>query len=59
VSKKYQTINAAPGAMAMPDVVSATLRQIAADVKESLLVLAVGAGMQVMTAMFAEDVASL
>lgn len=59
MSKKYQTIDAAANAMAMPDVVSVTLTQIAADVKEGLLALAVGAGLQVMAAMFAEDVAQL
>ncbi len=59
VSKKYQTIDAAANAMVMPDVVSVTLTQIAADVKEGLLALAVGAGLQVMAAMFAEDVAQL
>ena len=44
VSKKYQKIDDAARAMAMPAVVSVTLAEIVADVKEGLLALAVGAG---------------
>ena len=42
-----------------PDVVSVAMGQIAADVGEGLLALAVGAGLQVLTAMMAADVAGL
>ena len=40
----------------VPDVVSVAMDQIAADVREGLLAIAVGAGMQVLTAMMAADV---
>jgi putative transposase len=40
----------------VPDVVSVAMSQIAADVREGLLAIAVGAGMQVLTAMMAADV---
>jgi putative transposase len=43
----------------MPDVVSVAMEQIAADVGEGLLAIAVGAGLQVMTAMMAADVEAL
>ena len=59
MSKSYQTIDAAARAMAVPDRVSVAMSEIAADVSEGLLALAVGAGLQVMQAMFAEDVAQL
>jgi putative transposase len=59
VSKKYQKIDDAVRAMAVPDVVSVSLAEIAADAREGLLALAVGAGLQVMAALFAEDVAAL
>ncbi len=59
MSKKYQKIDDAARVITMPDVVSVSLAEIAADVKEGLLALAVGAGLQVMAAMFAEDVGQL
>ncbi len=40
----------------VPDVVSVAMNEIAADVREGLLAIAVGAGLQVMTAMMAADV---
>ena len=43
----------------MPDVVSVAMSEIAADVGEGLLAIAVGAGLQVMTAMMAADVEAL
>jgi putative transposase len=43
----------------VPDVVSVAMGQIAADVREGLLAIAVGAGMQVLTAMMAADVQAL
>lgn len=54
--KNYQTIDAAVEAMAVPERVSVAMSEIAADVSEGLLALAVGAGLQVLAAMMAEDV---
>jgi len=59
VGKRYQTIDAAVQAMAMPERVSVAMNEIAAEVSEGLLALAVGAGLQVMQAMFSEDVSAL
>ena len=59
MSKRYQTIDAAVQAMAIPERVSVAMNEIAADVSEGLLALAVGAGLQVMQAMFSEDVSAL
>jgi len=55
VRKNYQTIDAAGQAMAMPERVSVGMNEIDADVSEGLLALAVGAGLQVLQAMMAED----
>ncbi len=64
VSKTYQENSGAgqptapeSGEIAVPEQVVLSLAEIAASVKESLLTLAVGAGLQVMQAMFDEDVA--
>lgn len=56
MTKKYQT--STPGAMplAVPEQVSVAMDEIAADVREGLLALAVGAGLQVMSQMMAADV---
>jgi putative transposase len=43
----------------VPDVVSVVMGKIAADVREGLLAIAVGAGLQVMTAMMTADVEAL
>ncbi len=59
MTKKYQTIDAAAQAMSVPERVSIAMNEIAADVSEGLLALAVGAGLQVLTAMMAEDVSAL
>jgi len=63
VNKNYQkkTRKVAPDAPAMvvPEHVTVALSEIAADVGEGLLALAVGAGLQVMHAMFAENAAQL
>jgi putative transposase len=42
-----------------PDGVAVAMSEIAADVREGLLAIAVGAGLQVMTAMMAADVTAL
>jgi putative transposase len=65
VSKDYQKNTARTSAMVelpvpvVPDVVSVAMSEIAADVGEGLLALAVGAGLQVMAAMMAADVDAL
>ena len=46
------------GGPTVPEQVSIALGEIAGDVREGLLALAVGAGLQVMTAMMAADVAA-
>ncbi len=46
-------------AMVVPEQVNVALNEIAADVGEGLLALAVGAGLQVMAAMFTDNVAQL
>ena len=43
------------GQVAVPEQVAVSMAEIAGSVKEGLLALAVGAGLQVMAAMFAED----
>jgi hypothetical protein len=43
----------------MPDVVAVAMDQIAADVREGLLAIAVGAGLKVMAAITAADVTAL
>jgi putative transposase len=66
VSKDYQkktvrtsTRQVSPGSVSVPDVVSVAMGEIAADVREGLLAIAVGAGLQVMAAMMAADVDAL
>jgi len=57
--KKYQKIAVdAPEALGLsvPEQVSVVMAEVAADVREGLLALAVGAGLQVMTAMMDADV---
>ena len=60
MSKDYQkkTVGTStPSEMpVVPDVVSVAMNEIAADVREGLLAIAVGAGLQVMAAMMAADV---
>jgi putative transposase len=48
-----------PGEVAVPEQVIVSMAEIAESAKEGLLALAVGTGMQVMAAMFAEDVTQL
>lgn len=45
--------------MVVPEQVTVALNEIAADAQEGLLALAVGAGLQVMQALFTENVAQL
>ena len=48
-----------PGEIAVPEQVIVSMAEIAESAKEGLLALAVGTGLQVMAAMFEEDVARL
>jgi hypothetical protein len=45
-------------AVAVPEQVSVAMAEIAADMREGLLALAVGAGLQVMQSLMEEDVAA-
>jgi putative transposase len=63
VRKNYQSrqarASAAADAVVVPEEATIALGEIAESVKEGLLALAVGAGLQVMTAMMAESVTAL
>ena len=60
MSKTYQkNSKKASDDVVVPDEVTIGLKEIAASAKEGLLALAVGAGLQVMQVMFAEDVERL
>jgi putative transposase len=62
VTKNYQTkapMTSAELRHAMPETVSVAMSEIAENVQEGLLALAVGAGMQVMQTLMAEDVAAV
>jgi transposase-like protein len=56
VSKKYQTTTSQANGPAVPESVSVAIEEVTADVREGLLAMAVGAGLQVMTAMMEADV---
>ena len=62
VTNKYQKntpkTSAGPG-LAVPDVVTVAMSEIADDMREGLLALAVGAGLQVMSALMEADVTAL
>jgi putative transposase len=59
VSKKYQTTASDANALAVPEQVSVAMAEIAADMREGLLALAVGAGLQVMQQLMEADVAAV
>jgi len=62
VNKKYQKkMPVAPDAhgLAVPEYVTVAMAEIVGDMREGLLALAVGAGLQVMSAMMEADVATL
>jgi putative transposase len=59
VKQNYQTIDAAVKALAMPESVSVAIGEVVADVREGLLAMAVGIGLQVMVAMMDADVAAV
>ena len=54
--KKYQINEFDTSALAVPEQVSVALGEIAADMREGLLALAVGAGLQVMAQLMEADV---
>ena len=59
MTKKYQTNAVDTSALAVPEAVSVAMNEIAADVREGLLALAVGAGLQVMQQLMAADVVAV
>jgi len=59
VTKKYQTTEFDTSALAVPEQVSVAMEEIAADMQEGLLALAVGAGLQVMGQLMEADVAAV
>lgn len=59
VTKKYQTLEFDTSRLAVPEQVSVAMADIAADLREGLLALAVGAGLQVMGQLMEADVAAV
>jgi putative transposase len=59
VSKTYQKIEVDTSGVAVPEHVCVVMDEIGAEVREGLLALAVGAGLQVMQAMMDGDVAAV
>jgi len=59
VSKKYQNNEFDTSALAVPEQVSVAMNEIAADMREGLLALAVGAGLQVMAQLMEADVTAV
>ncbi len=59
MTKKYQTTEFDTSALAVPEQVSVAMSDIAADMREGLLALAVGAGLQVMAKLMEADVAAV
>jgi len=58
VTKRYQINEFDTSALAVPEQVSVAMNEIAADMREGLLALAVGAGLQVMARLMEADVAA-
>ena len=58
MTKKYQMTEFDTSALAVPEQVSVAMDEIAADLREGLLALAVGAGLQVMQQLMEADVAA-
>jgi len=58
VTKNYQTNATEASALAVPEQVSVAMTEIAADMREGLLALAVGAGLQGMQQLMVSDVAA-
>ncbi len=58
MTKKYQMTDFDASTLAVPEQVSVAMDEIAADLREGLLALAVGAGLQVMQQLMEADVAA-
>ena len=58
MTKNYQRTALDTSALAVPDQVSVAMGEIAAELREGLLALAVGAGLQVMQQLMEADVAA-
>lgn len=56
MTKEYQTTEFDTSVLTVPDEVSVSMTEIASDLREGLLALAVGAGLQVMQELMAADV---
>jgi hypothetical protein len=59
VKKNYQMNDAAAMGLAVPESVTVAMAELAGDVQEGLLAMAVGTGLQVMAAMMNADVAAV
>ena len=59
MTKNYQKIEFDASTLAVPERVSVAMGEIAADLQEGLLALAVGAGLQVMAQLMEADVAAV
>jgi transposase-like protein len=59
VTKQYQTIDSSATEVAVPESVSVAMAEIAEDMQEGLLALAVGAGLQVMQQLMDADVTAV
>ncbi len=59
MTKKYQTTGFDTSALAVPEQVSVAMAEITADMREGLLALAVGAGLQVMAQLMEADVSAV
>jgi len=59
VTKKYQNNEFDTSSLAVPEQVSVAMNEIAADMREGLLALAVGAGLQVMAQLMEADVSAV
>jgi transposase-like protein len=59
MTKKYQRKTSETSALAVPEQVSVAMEEIAADMREGLLALAVGAGLQVMSQLMEADVTAV
>ncbi len=59
MTKKYQTKMIDTNALAVPEQVSVAMGELAADLQEGLLALAVGTGLQVMAALMEADVTAV
>ena len=59
MNKKYQTCEVDASMLAVPELVSVAMDEIAADMREGLLALAVGAGLQVMAQLMQADVSAV